>query len=159
MRHVPKGPINSILWLVWIMAWRRPGDKPSSKLIMAILLTLICVTRPNRVQVLCTLDWCPHRTTHIKENLIWHIVQEQANRYKAFHLIYHYNWKVYFVPCNQWQITVCNFYHVWLISQFAYIHCTYTYNQSVLVVLKHVETCFKKFCSHKHFNLLKFHYL
>ena len=66
------------------MAWRRPGDKPSSELMMAALLTLICVTRPHRVRVLCALDWFPHGTTHIKENLTWHVVQEQANGYEVF---------------------------------------------------------------------------
>ena len=28
LKYVPKGPINNILALVQIMAWRRPGDKP-----------------------------------------------------------------------------------------------------------------------------------
>ena len=28
---IPKGPINNILALVQIMAWRRPGDKPLSE--------------------------------------------------------------------------------------------------------------------------------
>ena len=31
MKFVPKGPINNILALVQIMAWHRPGDKPSSE--------------------------------------------------------------------------------------------------------------------------------
>ena len=33
-KFVPKGPINNIPALVQIMAWRRPGDKPSSELMM-----------------------------------------------------------------------------------------------------------------------------
>ena len=28
LKFVPEGPINNILALVQIMAWRRPGDKP-----------------------------------------------------------------------------------------------------------------------------------
>ena len=45
LKFVAKGPINNIPALVQIMAWRRPGDKPLSEIIMVSLLTLICVTR------------------------------------------------------------------------------------------------------------------
>ena len=45
-KFVPKGPINNIPAWVQIMAWRRPGDKPLFKPVMASLLTHICVTRP-----------------------------------------------------------------------------------------------------------------
>ena len=31
LKFVPKGPINNILALVQIMAWRRSGDKPLSE--------------------------------------------------------------------------------------------------------------------------------
>ena len=47
MKFVPKGPINNIQVLVQIMAWRRPGDKPLSEPMMAILMTHICATRPQ----------------------------------------------------------------------------------------------------------------
>ena len=49
LKFVPKVPINNIPALVQIMAWRRPGDKPSSEAMMVSLLTHICVTRPQRV--------------------------------------------------------------------------------------------------------------
>ena len=39
-----KGGINNIPALVWIMAWRQPGNKPLSEPLMANLLTHICVT-------------------------------------------------------------------------------------------------------------------
>ena len=42
------------------MAWRRPGDKPLSELMMVSLLTHICATRPqwvNSVIVACTNSW------------------------------------------------------------------------------------------------------
>ena len=42
LKFVPKGPINNIPALVWIMAWHRPGDKPLSEPMMARLLTHIC---------------------------------------------------------------------------------------------------------------------
>ena len=47
LKFVPKGQINNIQALVKIMAWRRPGDKPSSEPRMESLLTHICVTRPQ----------------------------------------------------------------------------------------------------------------
>ena len=50
LKFVPKGPINIILALVWIMAWRRPGDKPLSEPMMVSLPTHICVTRPQWVK-------------------------------------------------------------------------------------------------------------
>ena len=46
---VPKGPINSIPYLVKIMAWRRLGDKPLSAPIMVSLLMYICITQPQWV--------------------------------------------------------------------------------------------------------------
>ena len=49
LKFVPNGPINNIPALVQIMAWRRPGDKPSSKPMMVSLLTHICVIRPQQV--------------------------------------------------------------------------------------------------------------
>ena len=48
-KFVPKCPINNIPALVQIMAWRRPGDKPSSEPMMVSLLTHICVTQPQWV--------------------------------------------------------------------------------------------------------------
>ena len=50
LKFVPNGSINDIPALVQIMAWRRPGDKPLSEPIMIILLTHICVTRPQWVK-------------------------------------------------------------------------------------------------------------
>ena len=49
LKFVPMGPINNIPTLVQVMAWRRPGDKPSSEPMMFRLPTHICVTRPQRV--------------------------------------------------------------------------------------------------------------
>ena len=55
-KFVPKGPINNIPALVQIMAWRRLGDKPLSELMMVSLLTHICVTRPEWVNLLRPTD-------------------------------------------------------------------------------------------------------
>ena len=63
LKFIPKGPIDNILALVQIMAWRRLGDKPLSEPVMVSLLTHICVTRPQWV------DW-----TYCSA-LNWNIVQ------------------------------------------------------------------------------------
>ena len=47
LKFVPKGPIDNIPALVWIMAWRRPGDKSLSEPMMVKLQTHIWVTRPQ----------------------------------------------------------------------------------------------------------------
>ena len=49
LKFVPKGPVNNILALVQIMAWRRPGDKPFSEPMLVSLLRYICITRPQWV--------------------------------------------------------------------------------------------------------------
>ena len=51
LKFVPKGPIN-IIALVQMMAWGWPGDKPLSEPMMDILMTHICVTRPQWVNSL-----------------------------------------------------------------------------------------------------------
>ena len=49
LKFVPRGPINNIITLVQVMAWRRPGDKPLSEPMMVRSPTHICVTRPQWV--------------------------------------------------------------------------------------------------------------
>ena len=59
LKFIHKCPINNISALVhWVMAWRRPGDKPLSEPMVIILLTHICVTRLQWIKYLCaTLQW------------------------------------------------------------------------------------------------------
>ena len=52
LKVVPRAPINNIPTLVQVMAWRRPGDKPLSELMMVRLPTHICVTRPQWVKAI-----------------------------------------------------------------------------------------------------------
>ena len=52
LKFVPKVQINNIPTLVQIVAWRRPGDKPLSEPMLVILLTHICVTRPQWVKLI-----------------------------------------------------------------------------------------------------------
>ena len=70
LKFVPKVPINNILIMVQIMAWRRSGDKPLCEPMMVNLLTHICVTRPqwvNPMGELCGILWeCfGEKTDHI----------------------------------------------------------------------------------------------
>ena len=53
LNFVPEGPINNNPALVQIMAWHRSGDKPLSEPMMFSLLTHICVTRPQWVNMVC----------------------------------------------------------------------------------------------------------
>ena len=57
LKFVPKGPINNN------PAWRRPGDKPLSEPMMVSLLTHICVTRPQWVNL-----WTLPRMENIFDN-------------------------------------------------------------------------------------------
>ena len=50
-KFVPKGPINNIPALVQIVVWRRPGNKPLFEPVMVSLLTHICVTQPQWVNI------------------------------------------------------------------------------------------------------------
>ena len=64
LKFVPKIRINNIPALVQIMAWRRPGGKPLSELMMVSLLTHICASRLQRVDIMacCLLEEKPsHR--------------------------------------------------------------------------------------------------
>ena len=49
LKFVPKGTINNIPALVYIMAWHRSGDKPLSEPMVVNILTLICIPRPQWV--------------------------------------------------------------------------------------------------------------
>ena len=68
LEFIPQVSIYNSPALVQIMAWRRPGDKPLSEPMMASLLTHICVTRPQWVNVhmfpvfseACTQQWVYH---------------------------------------------------------------------------------------------------
>ena len=58
LKFVPRCPINNIPTLVWIVAWRRPGDNPLSEPMVISLLTHICVTRPQCVKQRTYLAKC-----------------------------------------------------------------------------------------------------
>ena len=51
LKFVPKVGINNNPALIQIIAWRRPGDNPLSEPMMVSLLTHICITRPQWVNL------------------------------------------------------------------------------------------------------------
>ena len=57
LKFVPNVRINNIPALKQIMAWRLPDDKPLSEPMMVILLTHICVTRPQWVNWQRVIKW------------------------------------------------------------------------------------------------------
>ena len=52
LKFVRESLVNNIPALVQIMAWRRPGDKPLFEPMVVSILTHICVTRPQWVNVI-----------------------------------------------------------------------------------------------------------
>ena len=58
LKFVPKVPINNIAALVQIMAWHRPGDKLLSESMTVSLLTHICITRPQWVNMWQVISHC-----------------------------------------------------------------------------------------------------
>ena len=77
LKFVPQGPVNNILALVQIMAWRRSGDKPLSELMLVSLPTHICVTRPQWVN--SSLDEVPLKAC--VSNYILHVIDLQVINY------------------------------------------------------------------------------
>ena len=78
LKFVPKSPINNIPVLVQIMAWRRPGDKPLSEIMMVSLSTYICVTRPQWVHIIagfpptsCDPIWSISSTSRLLNGLAY----------------------------------------------------------------------------------------
>ena len=51
LKFVSKGSVNNIPALVQIMAWWRQGDKPLSEAMMVWLLTHVCITWPQWVNI------------------------------------------------------------------------------------------------------------
>ena len=62
LMYVSNVPINSVSALVQIIAWRRPGNRPSSEEIIVSLLAYICVPQNGRVLVIS------HETTQSARN-------------------------------------------------------------------------------------------
>ena len=89
LKVVPRFPINNILVLVQIMAWRRAGEKPLSEPMMVTLPSHICVTRPQwfkgqwpeslrnvsvEIRILwqeLSSFWLDHSTATIQSEAMW----------------------------------------------------------------------------------------
>ena len=112
LKFVHKGPINNVQALVQILAWRRPGDKPLSEPMMIILLTHICVTRPEWVNV-CCWHWKRHETS-------WGLVANEtttksrgalsvSNKYPHKSFTMNNGWSLWMTWCG-YQIVIQNCY-------------------------------------------------
>ena len=71
LEFVPKGPINNFPALVQIMACRQPGDNPLSELMMASLLTHICVTRLQWVNNLSSSIYWSYHVFCVTCRIVW----------------------------------------------------------------------------------------
>ena len=73
LKFAPRGPFNNIPALVQIMAWCGPGDKPLSEPMMIILLTHICITRPQWVNTLGPTEatWCWRSWSTLVQVIAW----------------------------------------------------------------------------------------
>ena len=78
LKFVPKDPINNNPALVQIMAWRLSGDKPLSEPMMVSLLTHICVTQPQWVNIHWT--W-----------LLLHLPSNINKQYFIIHQVFHHS--------------------------------------------------------------------
>ena len=68
LKFVPRGSIDNNPTLFQIMAWRRTGDKPLSETMLVLLLTHICVTRPQWVMFSQAYHLSSTRLVTINEN-------------------------------------------------------------------------------------------
>ena len=78
LRCVSKVRINNIMALVQIIAWRRSGDKPLSEPMMVSLLTHLCVTRPQWIDV----KRSPLLRYHDEYNTFEEILNEPLNTFE-----------------------------------------------------------------------------
>ena len=72
LRIVPRGPINNILALVPIMAWRHSGDKPLSETMIALGLNELKIPAEHLAFMAWLIKNLPARHFVIyKMGLIW----------------------------------------------------------------------------------------
>ena len=64
LKFVPKVKSNNITTLIQKVAWHRPGNKPLSEPMMASLLTHICVTLPQWVEL--SFEFNPYNFAHLE---------------------------------------------------------------------------------------------
>ena len=115
LKFVPRGPINNILALVQIMAWRRPGDKPLSEPMLVFVPTHICDTRSQWVNL------------NFGNLIIWHLCGNFDSRHQGVSpcldywnvlmfvasLTSRYLWKRRVLRYNQYLFITgsCSFFH------------------------------------------------
>ena len=97
LEFVPRGPVNNISTLVQVMARRRPGDKPLSEPVMVRVLTHMCGTRLqwvnlNPISILWdnSLLPCPHidHISYSSRDSLEQLITSQTNL-SIFRSIHH----------------------------------------------------------------------
>ena len=83
LKFAPKGPINDIPALVQIMAWRWPGDKPSSEPMMVSLLMHIyaSLSLSELKKYDFMLHFMPTRGIYLNFILLYEAKPKQCNQY------------------------------------------------------------------------------
>ena len=85
LKFLPKGWINNIPALVQIIAWRRPGDKLLSEPMIVGLLTHICVTWPQWVNLLLLVNYrCTSTFALVSLSLLYPSHNEVVGRHIGF---------------------------------------------------------------------------
>ena len=80
LMFVPMSPSNNIPALFQIMAWRLPGDKPLSETMLVSLLTHICVSRPQWVNLKMLFDM-----DYFRSLLMWSLMFAVAGSLISYH--------------------------------------------------------------------------
>ena len=145
LKFVHKGPINNILALVRIMAWRRPGDKPLSEPMMISLMTHICIDRTQWVNYEHS-GWSPDlqlRPTFEMRHKDWHSIEEVPYCFSRSSIKFqgHTGWKIHHSYSNMSKITrpVAAIKSL----KFAFFGLRNLFTRTVMVLFEKVANCHK----------------
>ena len=93
LKYVPLSPINNILALVQVMAWRQSGDKPLSEPMMVRIPMHIWVTRlqwvKNPMMHWRELSCLPHGNKGILALVITHLANIVVINHGVYPICYH----------------------------------------------------------------------
>ena len=92
LKFVPKGPINSIPVLLQIMAWRRPGDRPLSEVMIVSRCAIVLWEQGHQLP-----QWWQHCDTYFHLSLFLVLLLLE-------------NMRVEYCVSNQFQFCVCETY-------------------------------------------------
>ena len=128
MKFVPKCPINNILALVQIMAWRCPGDKPLSEPMMVSLPKHLCITLANIFQTTVS-----NALSSMKMFEFWLRFQ-----WSLFPMLSHY--------LNQWWLVYKSIYASLCLNESSQLPATDFKLEHLMISNCAVVSCAKKWC-------------